>query len=555
MIKRNVFVSLFVCLALASRASAQDLSAMFQEALGLIQPMQSLGPSFTIVGASSDAQKRVRDISNLFPSISSALLKATANPTEDARVEVCQLTARVNDMFLGADTLAGFDTFQGAFDSLRNSLLGSRRALNCTSHIPSFCPSPLKRVLLSTYSFNEGKVDATLSLEPNGTGTGTGSYRQSDGSVGQISNIQCFDSGQTMKARWSKDGSSGFLTFYYLDRNAKTFVGVYSDLSLGRERFQGTWDGKLSESQVPTGNGSVIVPNGLYTLRARHSGKCLDVRDRKVENSSMLQQWQCSGESNQTFRVERANQNYFTLKGLASGRCVSVQGVGYDNGVPMVLWDCHNGPDQLVQFFPSADGSYSVRFSHSDKCMDVQFYDSENGRDVHQWECTRNADQDWKLVPANPTPNPPPQSALVRTDLRYSLMSRNSGRCLDAIGGGTENGTKFQQYECFQNGAQSFHFREKGGGWYSIVNDPSGRCVSLQSASVENGTPLILWDCHQGQDQRVRLEPSVGGTVKVIFQHSNRCMDLAGSSMSNGAIIQQWDCWNSPNQDWILRPF
>ncbi|RYZ53554.1 MAG: hypothetical protein EOP07_17600 [Proteobacteria bacterium] len=40
---------------------------------------------------------------------------------------------------------------------------------------------------------------------------------------------------------------------------------------------------------------------GLFTINANHSSKCLDVIDHSLRNGAKIQQWACHGQSNQTW--------------------------------------------------------------------------------------------------------------------------------------------------------------------------------------------------------------------------------------------------------------
>ena len=46
----------------------------------------------------------------------------------------------------------------------------------------------------------------------------------------------------------------------------------------------------------------VALGGGLYRFVARHSGKCLDVRDVSTSDGAQIQQWACTGGVAQSFR-------------------------------------------------------------------------------------------------------------------------------------------------------------------------------------------------------------------------------------------------------------
>src|SRR5882762_682110 len=54
-----------------------------------------------------------------------------------------------------------------------------------------------------------------------------------------------------------------------------------------------------------------------------------------------------------------------------------------------------------------------------------------------------------------------------------TIVGQQSGRCVDAQGAGTANGTVVQIYDCNGTAAQQWQVRSDG----SILNPSSGRCV------------------------------------------------------------------------------
>ncbi len=135
----------------------------------------------------------------------------------------------------------------------------------------------------------------------------------------------------------------------------------------------------------------------VYTLSSRRSGKCLDVSGHSLDNGARLQQWACTGEAHQKFRLKKHNDGTATLVGVQSGKAVSVASTSYDNGAAVIQWDFNGSPDQFVRVVPSANGSSTVRFAHSGKCLDVSETSYLDGAIVHQWDCLGADNQDWYL--------------------------------------------------------------------------------------------------------------------------------------------------------------
>lgn len=81
--------------------------------------------------------------------------------------------------------------------------------------------------------------------------------------------------------------------------------------------------------------------------------------------------------------------------------------------------------------------------------------------------------------------------------IRPSPRLRALGKCLDATGGGTANGTKIEMWDC--NGGSNQQWQAYDGGYRNPV---SGRCLDDPGASTTDGTQLVLWDCNGGANQK-----------------------------------------------------
>jgi hypothetical protein len=66
---------------------------------------------------------------------------------------------------------------------------------------------------------------------------------------------------------------------------------------------------------------------------------------------------------------------------------------------------------------------------------------------------------------------------------------------------GTGNGSPVQLFSCNGSGGQ----RWTPGANSSLVGAQSGRCLDASGGSSADGTQLIIWDCHAGTNQRWTL--------------------------------------------------
>nr|WP_245811828.1 family 16 glycoside hydrolase [Actinophytocola xinjiangensis] len=110
------------------------------------------------------------------------------------------------------------------------------------------------------------------------------------------------------------------------------------------------------------------------------------------------------------------------------------------------------------------------------KCVDVNGASSADGTKIQLWTCTGGTNQQWT---------------------REGSTLRALGKCMTAVG--TNDGANVQLSTCDGRGGQNWIAGANG----SLTN--SGRCLDANGASSANGTQLIIWSCHGGTNQRWTL--------------------------------------------------
>jgi hypothetical protein len=143
--------------------------------------------------------------------------------------------------------------------------------------------------------------------------------------------------------------------------------------------------------------------------------------------------------------VEQELSGAFTLKAVHSGKCLDVAGASLDNGAAIHQWDCHGRANQQWKMRYITTGNiHEVISVNSSKCMDVKGVSLANGAQVHQWGCNGKDNQRWKL-------------SQVETNV-YQLRAIHSGKCLEVAGGSTANGALLVQNTCGTSTRQRFRF-------------------------------------------------------------------------------------------------
>jgi Ricin-type beta-trefoil lectin domain len=118
------------------------------------------------------------------------------------------------------------------------------------------------------------------------------------------------------------------------------------------------------------------------------------------------------------------------------------------------------------------------------------------------------------------------------------------GKCIDAPGGNTVDGTTMQLWTCNGTPAQQ----------YTFANDGSvrimGKCLDVFFAGTTNGTPVVIATCNGTVAQQWRHTTA----NQLINPHSNACLDATNVSSADGTLLQIWACTGGANQQWSLTP-
>lgn len=347
-----------------------------------------------------------------------------------------------------------------------------------------------------------------------------------------------------------------------------------------------------------------------YQIKARHSGRCLDVHNNSTANGAAIVQWDCQSpltSQNQVFSLV-PQSNGLQIVARHSGKCLDVSNVSQSAGTGLQQYDCLGAgqTNQIWQREQLAPGSqyFTFKARHSNQCMDVQGGGAGNGVPITQWPCIGGAfNQQWDLVPVNSGPiqtqtyltvdgwyhgqhgyvsvsgnvkrGDMPMSGYVNVNFQ-KLVNGNwvtestAQRGLSNGGYSVENwGVGVGQWRVravYPDGQGNFAQSESGyhdfniRSGYRLIARHSNRCLSLSANGAANGTAYLQWDCSANpvpwDGQVFTLVPMGGNEFQIRVNSYGRCVDVTGVSQSNGAFLQSWDCYGAgqTNQIWRKIP-
>jgi hypothetical protein len=138
--------------------------------------------------------------------------------------------------------------------------------------------------------------------------------------------------------------------------------------------------------------GRVFFSGGIVS---RLSSKCLDVEGGSNRNAANIQQWSCSGGSNQLWDVIDLGRGEYSIISHLSNKALTVAGGGDGANVQQNRWT--GGDNQRWRIERAGNGAYRIVSISNNSCLDVEGAKREDGANIQLWGCSGGANQTWLL--------------------------------------------------------------------------------------------------------------------------------------------------------------
>lgn len=135
----------------------------------------------------------------------------------------------------------------------------------------------------------------------------------------------------------------------------------------------------------------------------------------------------------------------------------------------------------------------------------------------------------------------------IKTETEVQIQNRRSGKVLEASA--SENGSRVVQAAQTDSDAQVWTMR-KNGSTVRFINKASGKALDAMMGGTENGTHLQIWEDLGAESQLWKLSGRI--YKKIVNSAANKVMDISGLSDEDGAPAQLWDDIGGENQQWKL---
>lgn len=190
----------------------------------------------------------------------------------------------------------------------------------------------------------------------------------------------------------SLSGGEGTSNCQYIHPSNKQLFGYFGRSGTELDVLGTLWKGRSSSSVTYT----------YYDIKAKHSGKCLDVSGASTSNNADVFQYTCGGSANQNWRLvagmSSGGVQYYQIKAMHSGKCIDVASGSTANYADVNQYSCTNGGNQNFQLLSDGNGYYSLVAAHSGKCLDISGASTADSANVLQYSCGGSDNQKFQLV-------------------------------------------------------------------------------------------------------------------------------------------------------------
>lgn len=181
--------------------------------------------------------------------------------------------------------------------------------------------------------------------------------------------------------------------------------GDYNGIACAAGNVYRAWAAASPPSGVPPGTGIKLYARTskprVVNFIARHSNKCLDVKDDSKADGAPLIQYSCGSGLNQQFELIPTG-SYYQIVARSSGKCVEVRAASGGNRAVIQQLACNGGANQRFQIVDTGGGFNKLVIRSSGKCVDVDGASTANLAPILQFTCNGQTNQQFRLQGVTP---------------------------------------------------------------------------------------------------------------------------------------------------------
>jgi hypothetical protein len=356
-------------------------------------------------------------------------------------------------------------------------------------------------------------------------------------------------SGQANQAWTLKD--MGNFQYELIASNSNKCVDIFNG---------GTANGTAIQQMDCTGKSNQLwrlnnLGSGQYQIISISSGRCLDVTGgpSAIGDGVLTELWDCVPQAtNQMWALTvpvpvSASAQPTQVISAYSGKCLDVTGgpAATGNGVQIEQWTCSGQSNEAWAVKDMGNGLYELIASNSGKCLDIANSSTDDDTPVRQMDCTGQPNQLWKLLGTN----------VRQFQLISALLPPRGQNCLSIARDQynnqlTNDGASIVSRSCDYEGSVS-------NSWTMDValpihmNVARNECLDVRGGeqATADGTPVEIWTCTGLKNQLWTAKDKGNRQYQFVASNSSKCLDLA-SGIAEGSMAKIAQCADTPTQTW-----
>ena len=148
---------------------------------------------------------------------------------------------------------------------------------------------------------------------------------------------------------------------------------------------------------------SGTLEDGVYTIASSlNRNLVLDVAEASKNSGANIQVWTAGNSENQLWYIKSLGSGLYSVRALHSGRFMNVAGSGKTNGTNIHQWsDKTPNGDEKWRIQDNGDGTYTFIAAVNGLALDLANGKAANGQNVQCWQSNGSGAQKWSLIPSS----------------------------------------------------------------------------------------------------------------------------------------------------------
>ena len=360
-------------------------------------------------------------------------------------------------------------------------------------------------------------------------------------------NIQQYAANSTIAQKWIlKEAGEG--AYYIVNGN-----GLYVDITSGKvangTNIQG-YTGNQSAAQkwyFIAVNGNQSIPDGDYQIHnAKNYTFGVDESTVSSKSGGNVHLWTLGNADNQKWAVKYLGDGYYSIRAKHSGQALNVKDSAYKGYANIQQYPYNDGDASSMWMLKDAgNGSFYV-VNKNGLFLDIYNGEIKNGTNLGGWSGNSTDNQKWKFVAVNGTQ--------TIEDGCYNIRcAGNKSLGLDVEAVSTENCANVHIWTIGSGNNQRWNVKHLGSGYYSITAVHSGKALDVANGGINNNNNIQQYtNSATSNDAQQWIIKEAGNGEYYIINKKGLFLDVAGGTMANGTNVQGYVGNRSVAQKWVF---